>query len=87
MLKTVIERFLLLCVGITVGWFLSVAVSFLWFMFVVVTFGYGDSAPMWYVEIQGAISYAIIAVSLLTGIIASQWLYNYARKKGRHGAM
>jgi len=57
--------------------------NFFWYFFVSLILGYGDSAPDWLFPIQGQIHTIIFLVSILIGLIASQWFYYYARRNGR----
>ncbi len=72
-------RIVLLAIGLLLGWVTGYVVGFLWYFFQLIALGYGDSGPQWINRVYDV----IWAVSILSGIAASQWYYSYAHKKGR----
>ncbi len=72
-------RIVLLAIGLLLGWVTGYVVGFLWYFFKLIVLGYGDSGPQWINNVYDV----IWAVSILSGIVVSQWYYSYAHKKGR----
>lgn len=68
-----------LFLGMIAGGFLNVV----WYFLTIVVFGYGDSAPEKFIYISGWIDRILLSASILAGLLASQWYYNYAHKKGK----
>lgn len=75
----VINRGILFFLGLIGGGVLGYVLNSIWFFFRLVALGYGDSGPLWVNEVNKW----IWIFSILVGLIASQWYYHYAHKKGR----
>ncbi|GBD99840.1 hypothetical protein BMS3Abin07_01886 [bacterium BMS3Abin07] len=72
-------RVVLLLLGLLVGWVVGVFFGYIWYLFTLVVLGYGDSGPQWINKVTACIQIIMIII----GIIASQWYYHYAQKRGR----
>jgi ABC-type antimicrobial peptide transport system permease subunit len=83
MSKPLKTRVILIFFGLLLGGLLGLVLNFFWYFFVSLILGYEDSAPDWLFPIQGQIHTIIFLVSILMGLIASQWFYYHARKNGR----
>lgn len=72
-------RLILLFLGLILGWVLGGALTLIWFIFNSIVLGYADRGPRW----VNTVNTVIQIISILTGLIASQWYYHYAHKKGK----
>jgi ABC-type antimicrobial peptide transport system permease subunit len=76
-------RLTLLFLGLILGCVLAFVLNIAWYIFTLIVLGYGHSAPEWFIEIDTWIERILIVISVLSCLIASQWFYYYAHKKGR----
>ncbi len=72
-------RILFFITGIFVGFIFGYSLTLLWLAFKGYILGYGDTGPAWI----NKVTYLILFIGILIGIIASQWYYDYLHKKGR----
>ena len=47
--------------------------NFLWYLFCALALGWGDSAPLWYINIQGKVFYGIFLGSALVWLGGIYW--------------
>jgi len=73
----VIERLIYICLGLFGGWLLGGALTTIWFVINSLLLGYGDHGPEW----LNIVNRWIQGVSILAGLLFSQWLYAYRRKR------
>ncbi len=71
-------RFLLLAIGLAAGLILGLVLN-IWFFFRLTILGYGDSGPQWII----AVNNWLWMISVLFSLVASQWYYHYAHKRGK----
>ncbi len=79
MLGNIKIRFVLLILGLLLGWILGFTFAFIWVVIKGYVLGYGDSGPEW----VNTVTTWIQIISVLSCLIASQWVYHYAHKKGK----
>lgn len=76
-------RLTLLVLGLILGLVLAFGLNIAWYLFKLIVFGYGHSAPESFIKIHEWVERILVIASVLSGVIASQWYYHYAHKKGR----
>jgi hypothetical protein len=74
-MKDVGLRAFVLLVSLLPGVFIGLVVNAALYIFHSTILGSGDGAPEWYCSIQGTIQVAIMATSIITCMILSQYLY------------
>ena len=63
---------------VVIGLVVGLLVNLLWYLFTALVVGWGDSAPDWYIEIQGRIFYGIMFASVIVII----FVFRFLSKKG-----
>jgi len=79
-------RTILLIVGSFIGLVLGWAIGFVWLVFHSIVLGWGDTAPDWYFKVQGTVQTTILVISMITGMVGLQFLWNRTQRKKKGAA-
>ncbi len=77
--RSFVIRAILLALGTIVGWIMGGVLTLVWTIFNSLVLGYSDPGSAW----VNTVSTVLQITAILTGVVASQWFYHYAHKKGR----
>jgi len=76
-------RLMLLFLGFVLGFVLAFILNVAWYLFRLIVLGYGHSAPESFIKLDEWVERVLVIVSILFCLIASQWYYHHAHKKGK----